>query len=255
MAQTPARTPGSGGTALGAITLLLFLAAIAALTTATFFRNHVYYNGVTVWESMVKSSPDKRRPHQNYGQALSTAGYLQEALREFNKVLALEDDGSVPLRDVYREIGVVYFRLGRYDDSINAWRRGLVHAPFDAGLLNNLSIALLKLGRYDEAISHAEQAVRTNATMPEPVNTLGEIYLAKGDFSRAAEQFKKYLYMRPEDSRGYWNTALTLVRAGRYEDAYQYAYRFQSMESNPQERAMAQQLINQINANRKGGGR
>ena len=32
-------------------------------------------------------------------------------------------------------------------------RQGLRHAPNDASLLNNLSIALLQTGRYEEAIS------------------------------------------------------------------------------------------------------
>jgi len=52
---------------------------------------------------------NKRRPHENYGQALSTAGLLDEALKQFKTVLALPDDGSVPMRDVQREIGWFIF--------------------------------------------------------------------------------------------------------------------------------------------------
>ncbi|MDH4162080.1 MAG: tetratricopeptide repeat protein [Nitrospirota bacterium] len=227
--------------------LALMALFIASLTTAALLRNRIYETGLSVWKSMVESSPDKRRPHENYGQALSTAGRLQEALQEFKTVLSLPDDGSVPLRDVYREIGVVYFRLGLFDESITAWKTGLVHAPLDAGLLNNIAIALLKQQRYDEAVSHAETAVRANNTMPEPVNTLGEIYLAKGEFARAAEFFKRYIYLRPEDPRGSWNVAIALARGGRYEEAYQHVNRFLASELDPRERAGATDLLNFIN--------
>lgn len=239
-------------TAGASLVALLLLAAYAAyFTAATFERNKVYKTGLSVWKSMVESSPKKRRTHENYGQALSTAGLLHEALREFETVLSLPDDGSVPLRDVYREIGVVHFRLGAYDESIRAWQKGLLYAPLDAGLLNNLSIAFLKQQRLDEAISYAETASRANKTMPEPVNTLGEIYLAKGDYSRAIRYFKQYLYLRPEDSRGPWNLAISLARGGQYDEAYQYANRFISSESDPRERALGQELLSMIEADRK----
>lgn len=215
----------------------------AALMTATFVRNRIYENSVAVWRSMVESSPNKRRPHQNYGQALSTDGRLQEALAEFKTVLALDDDGSVPMRDVYREIGVVYFRLGLYDESIDAWKKGLKYVPFDSGLLNNLAIAFLKQKRLDEAARYAETAARGNKYMPEPLNTLGEIYLAKGMPRKAADSFKKYLYLRPEDSRGYWNTALALREAGELEEALQYAGQFLARERDPRFRQTAAKLV------------
>ena len=224
---------------------LLFLLTIAMMS-ATVVRNRVYENTVAVWQSMVASSPEKRRPHQNYGQALSSAGKLQEALGEFKTVLALDDDGSVPMRDVYREIGVVYFRLGLFDEAIAAWKQGLQYVPYDAGLLNNLAIAFLKQKRLDEAINYAEIAARSNPYMPEPLNTLGEIYLAKGAPRKAAESFKKYLYLRPEDSRGYWNTALALNEAGDLEESLRYAQQFLARERDPRFRQTAGKLVEHL---------
>jgi tetratricopeptide (TPR) repeat protein len=235
-------------TAFRVLSVVLLLVATATLAWATYSRNSIYHNSVSVWESMVESSPNKRRPHQNYGQALSSAGKLHEALDQFNQVLALDDDGSVPMRDIYREIGVVYFRLGLYEESVTAWRKGLVHAPYDAGLLNNLAIAFMKLKRLDEAASHAQTAVDSNEYMPEPLNTLGEIYLTKGDPKRAAQYFRKYLYLRPEDARGYWNAALALREAGDLEGSLQYATQFLAREADPRYRQAAVQLVRELKA-------
>jgi tetratricopeptide (TPR) repeat protein len=215
----------------------------ASLATTTLMRNRIYQDSVKVWESMVRSSPTKRRPHQNYGQALSTAGRLQEALGEFKTVLSLNDDGSVPLRDTYREIGVVYFRLGLLDEAITAWKNGLRYAPGDAGLLNNLAIALMRQSKVDEAITYAEAAARSNEYMAEPMNTLGELYLKKGDPRKAIQYFNRYLYLRPEDARGYWNAALALKDAGDFRGSLEYATRFLAQEPDPNFRQVATQLV------------
>ena len=228
--------------------VLLVTLMICSLVPATLARNSVYKDTVTVWKSMVESSPNKRRPHENYGQALSTAGYYPEALREFQTVLSLPDDGSVPLRDLYREIGVVYFRMNLIDESVVAWQKGLQHAPFDSGLLNNLSIALMKQKQYEAAISYAETAARYSPGMPEPLNTLGELYLAKGEPRRAAEYFKKFLQLRPEDSRGYWNVALALRESGENAEAIEYASQFLAIERDPRYRQVAEDLIRQLKA-------
>jgi tetratricopeptide (TPR) repeat protein len=233
------------------IPVLLLIIMICSLVPATLARNSVYKDTVTIWKSMVESSPNKRRPHENYGQALSTAGYYREALREFQIVQSLPDDGSVPMRDLYREIGVVYFRMNLIDESIISWQKGLQYAPFDSGLLNNLSIALLKQKRHDEAISYAETAARYNPSMPEPLNTLGEIFLAKGEPRRAAEYFKKFLQLRPEDARGYWNAALAFREAGDNAEAIAYASQFLAVERDPRYRQMAEELIAQLKAGRR----
>lgn len=239
------------------ISMVILALYTGYFTVSTVLRNGIYQTPVTLWRSAVESAPDKRRTHENYGQALSTAGMLQEALEQFKTVLALPDDGSVPMRDVHREIGVVYFRLGLIDESITAWKKGLEYAFGDPGLLNNLSIALMKQQRLDEAQSYAAMAVRTNPYMPEPANSLGEIYMAKGEYAKAAEQFLVFLQLRPEDARGYWNAALAYERAGEYEKALRFASQFLAMESDPRFKQQAKQFVDSLgkkmNAGRKKG--
>jgi Flp pilus assembly protein TadD len=227
-------------------TLAISLIIICALAATAYQRNSIYHDFLTLWGNITKTSPNKRRAHENYGQALSTVGRLEEALREFNIVLALKDDGSVPLRDLYREIGVVYFRMNRMDDAISAWQTGLRFAHNDASLLNNLSIALMQTGRYEEAASQAQTALVSDPGMPQALNTMGQVMMLKKDYEKAVQYFLKAIEQQPDVPTRYWNAALALEQAGKYELALQYANRYSAMEKNPAARQRVQEFLDYL---------
>ena len=227
--------------------LTLSIVIICALAATAYQRNSIYHDFITLWGNITKTSPNKRRAHENYGQALSTVGRLEEALREFNTVLALKDDGSVPPRDLYREIGVVYFRMNRMNDAISAWQTGLRHAPNDASLLNNLSIALLQTGRYEEAVSVAQTALSSDPNMPQALNTMGQVMMMKKEYDKAAQYFLKAIEQQPDVPARYWNAALALEQAGKYDMALQYARTYLNRETDVAARQRANGLIEHLN--------
>ncbi len=233
-------------TSFQAPAVALSVVIIVCLAFAANMRNSIYKTPVTMWADNVKKSPNKRRTHENFGQALSTEGRYNDAMREFKTVLALKDDGSVPPRDLYREIGVVYFRVGMFDDAITSWQTGLRYAPLDASLLNNLSIALLKKGRMDEAEESARKALATAPGMPQALNTLGEVLMSKGEYAKAAEYFLLAIQSAPEDKYKYWNAALAFEKAGNHDMAYQYLRIYASMEPDPAGRQRALQMMNSL---------
>jgi tetratricopeptide (TPR) repeat protein len=236
------------------ITIALFLLVIGFLTAAAYARNSIYLTHVTLWENITQRSPNKRRAHENYGQALSTAGSLAQspevarkfydkALEEFKTVMALKDDGSVPPRDLYREIGVVYFRVQRFDDAIVSWQTGLRFAPNDASLLNNLSVVLMQTGRFDEAAAAAQNALVSDPLMPQALNTMGQVSMVKREYAKAAEYFLKAIEREPDVPPRYWNAALALEQAGKYDLALQYANRYAAMETNSAARQRVQEFM------------
>src|SRR5512144_1117514 len=239
------------------VAVTLFLLIVGALAAAAYARNSIYRSHVTLWENVTTRSPNKRRAHENFGQALSTAGSLStnqeaakkfyyEALRQFQMVMSLKDDGSVPMRDLYREVGVVYFRLGQFDDAITAWETGLRHAPNDPSLLNNLSVALLQKGRIAEAATAAETALTVDPHMPQALNTLGQAYMAKGDYEKAVQYFLKALEREPDVPARYWNVAIALDTAKKYDMSLRYATTYASMEADPLGRQRAMQLVEHL---------
>ncbi|MDA8421959.1 MAG: tetratricopeptide repeat protein [Nitrospiraceae bacterium] len=215
------------------LSLVLSLLLIGALAAATYARNSIYRTHVTLWAEVVKMAPHKRRAHENYGQALSSEGFYKEAYDQFKTVMALPDDGSVPLRDLYREIGVVDFRMGKFDDAIVAWQTGLRYAPNDPSLLNNLSIVYLQVGRFDEAAAAAQTALVGDPTMPQALNTMGQVYLMKKNYNKAVQYFLKAADREPDVPARYWNAALALEQAKQPAKAYEYASKYVEKETDP----------------------
>jgi tetratricopeptide (TPR) repeat protein len=239
------------------VPVAICLLIIGVLMALAYARNSIYLNHVTLWADITKRSPNKRRAHENYGQALSTFAasaanpkerkeLLDKALREFQTVIALPDDGSVPARDLYRELGVVYFRLERYDDSITAWKKGLEGAPEDPSLLNNLSVVMMQTQRYDDAAHYARIALTSAPYMPQALNTMGQVYLIKKNYEKAAEYFLKALEQQPDVPQRYWNAALALEQAKKFDLAFQYASEYASMETDPAARKRAFEYLEHL---------
>jgi len=234
--------------AKNSLTMFLACTLITGYAAAAYLRNNIYLTPVTLWGATAVATLHKQRPHENYGQSLSAAGFYQEALREFKRVQSMPDDGSVPLRDLYREIGVVYFRLNMLDESIAAWKRGLLYAAFDPGLMNNLALAFLQKGQYAEAEAYATQGLVLCGTMPSLLNTLGEVAMRNRDYGRAVNYFIQVLDINPEDSSVTWNVALAYTQTGQYEKALVYVNRYLARESGPRNRQQAIELLNNLNA-------
>jgi len=226
--------------------LFLMTAMLLSLASATLVRNTVYQSGMSLWKNITETSPQKRRAHENYGQALSTAGRLQEALEQFNTVLALPDDGSVPLRDLYREIGVVQFRLGSLDAAVDAWRKGLRFADGDPGLLNNLSVAYMQQQRYDDAAASAEAALKNNPMMPQLLNTLGQVSMIKKEYGKAQKYFLDAINSDPDSPTYYSNAAMAYAQTGGFDEAYRYMGMSAARTADPLQRQRAQAFMDQM---------
>ncbi|MGH9661963.1 MAG: tetratricopeptide repeat protein, partial [Bryobacteraceae bacterium] len=115
--------------------------------------------------------------HNNLGNALASLGRLDDALRSYERALAIE---ASP--DAHLNLGNLLQQLGRYEDAIAHYRA--------AGELpethNNAGNALVALGRHAEALESFGRALRLRPDYPEAHLNLGLAHLAAGDTASAA---------------------------------------------------------------------
>ena len=105
--------------------------------------------------TVLPASPQMRNM---YAGALTEAGRLTEAIREFEEYARLAPREPNP----FDSIGGVYLSLGAPTEAIKAYSRALAIDPgFPSG--NGLAYALGMLGRYDEAIAAKPSIVHVHA--------------------------------------------------------------------------------------------
>jgi tetratricopeptide (TPR) repeat protein len=85
--------------------------------------------------------------------------------------------------------------------------------------MNNRAAEALVRGRLDDAYWLAREGIRQNPQYWAAYNTLGVIYLRRGNPEMAEAVFRRVLQSDPANTRALANLALTLARLGRDADA------------------------------------
>jgi Flp pilus assembly protein TadD len=122
-----------------------------------------------------------------YANLLAGQNRADEAIAQYRKVVEKR-----PAAQVYTMLGILADGLGRSAEAEQQYRKALEIAPGTPIAANNLAWLLVENnGNLDEALQLATSAVSKNQMSAGYHDTLGQVYLKKGLFSPAVEQFKK----------------------------------------------------------------
>ncbi|WP_396222683.1 DUF4388 domain-containing protein [Gemmatimonas sp.] len=124
--------------------------------------------------------------HRNLGIAFYRTGMLDEASREFRRVLELrESDGISRFH-----LGLVHARRGEWADAASTFARAAQEPEAPSAVLHNLAFALEQTGDRGGASRALDEAVRRAGSLPDPRLALSraDMALRDGDLA-AAEAF------------------------------------------------------------------
>jgi tetratricopeptide (TPR) repeat protein len=142
----------------------------------------------------------------------------EAAANEFRRAIAY----SPQMVDSYRLLGKTYLMLGKPDEAIATYQRGMQMVPNDqSALQNDLATAYVQLGRYNEAEKTYLDVARANPSSPGPLTSLGHIYLQQGRLNEAEDKFNAVANLVPRDAAAHYNLGLLYNRQGRYDEAIQ----------------------------------
>jgi tetratricopeptide (TPR) repeat protein len=133
------------------------------------------------------------------GDELRKQGKLNEAAHSYEQALTL-DRGNL---DLYNDLGNVYFALKQYNDAARAFSAATSRDPNYALGWYNLAHALRKGDKPREAADAYKQYIRLKPDDPDPYYGLGQTLKTLGDVAGAINAFQKYVSMekRPEEQR------------------------------------------------------
>lgn len=149
--------------------------------------------------------------HRNLGIAFYKAGMLDEALREFRRVIDLRPaDGSAPLF-----LGLIALRQAHWEEAVEALQQAAGAGVPQAAVLHNLGFALEQLGRLDQAEAAYGDAAARAREDGRVLLGWSIVALKRGDNQVARSrltQAYELLGGRPIPALWYW--AATLASAG-----------------------------------------
>jgi uncharacterized protein (AIM24 family) len=128
---------------------------------------------------------------ENYVQHLTRGGELLRADRVDEARIELEAARVLKPTDIkiLSLLGLVYFRLGQFDDARTIYAELVQKQPRDASLRLNLGLVHLKLGDVDAALQELQTAREQDPSQTRTIGYLGLAYARSGQYARAREAF------------------------------------------------------------------
>jgi tetratricopeptide (TPR) repeat protein len=132
------------------------LVTAAPLGVATWARNRVWKDDLTLWRDVAAKSPGKPRAHSSLALAHAERGEMQEAIAEFRIALRLQPWNPNALYN----LGNAYRLTGDLEDALRLYERAVLVAPGLAMAHNNLGALYQAMGRADDAERELREALR-----------------------------------------------------------------------------------------------
>ena len=171
----------------------------------------------------VAAVPDARvEEHRNLGLAFYKTGMLDEAAREFRRVIELRPSDE----QAHFTLGLVALRQQRWSDAVDALRHAAEHTGGRGAVLHNLAVALEQMGRLAEADAAYAAAASAAPTDPRVYQGWGVLAVKRGQADQAIDRLDraKALYAgKVPPALWFWARSLAAVIAARDTEALEIA--------------------------------
>lgn len=148
-------------------------------------------------EEPVRARDAEIQERRNLGVAFARAGMLDEAAREFQRVVDLDAQDLV----ARFQLALIALRRGDYRDAVRQLKGLLEDGGPRYGAFVNLAVALRRLGRYQDARLVLREAEALQQGAPQVELQRATTLLVAGDYGKAAEAFDDYRARLGEGAR------------------------------------------------------
>lgn len=167
-------------------------------------------------QALAKAEPDVARHHYLLAEALRSAGRAAEAIESLQEAERLEPENAASIS----LLAFLLQREGRSQDAIARLRRLVELRPNDANTQNNLAYALAEEGQdMDDALRFAQAAARQAPDNADFADTLGWVYLKRGQVGSAIPVFENLVQRQPSNAGFRYHLGLAQMEKGDREAA------------------------------------
>jgi tetratricopeptide (TPR) repeat protein len=149
------------------------IALLGMLAILTSRHSMMYHDNAICLRMILEKNPDHWMSQVNRAGELLEKGDLDAAMASWERALQ-KSPQDVPIRrEIYRNIGDVFSKMGKLDDAIAQFEKCLSMSPDFADAHHDLANALRRKGQYRDAIAHYESALQIDPRSVLTMNNLG----------------------------------------------------------------------------------
>jgi tetratricopeptide (TPR) repeat protein len=167
------------------------------------------------------------------GQAAQDQGRFDDAVRTYNRVIALSASQPRTAAVAQFRIGNAYMVQGKFGNAQVAFERAVALNPADAESYNNLGEALGELKQYPRALEAFNKAISLDQKLLKAKYNQAVSYDRMGNFRYSEFVFRTLIKNNPAYSLSYDGLAVTLSKAGRAKEAI--AFHLKAIALDPRE--------------------
>ncbi len=189
---------------------------IVIFAALTFQRNRVWDSEITLWEDVIKKSPQKARVHLSLGAAYARTGQYENALKYMTNAIGMLGD---PHR-AYSNRGAVYVKMKKDDLALTDLNQAITLEPRFLDPYVNRAEILARMNNYEAALKDLDHAISIDPEYVPAYRMRGRIFDAMRRYDRAWADYNRVLAIDPGDAQAMaWRGYLHAL-AGRMEEAF-----------------------------------
>ncbi len=196
----------------------------------------------SAYERMVAREPNNPAVLVALGLLANAQGDRTEAVRRLEAAAAAAPSAAGPLA----ALAGVHYEAGERSKAIALYRKALTLDPENAGIQNNLAYALAEEGAdLQQALELARRAAQRFPNQPQFTDTLGFVYLRRGEIQAALQTFRGLVAREPKTPSFRIHLAMAQLEAGDKAAARAELEQALRLELAPSERRRAEALLRQ----------
>lgn len=201
------------------IAVSILIGIILLFSYATFMRNALWRDKISLWSDVIKKSPNKTNAYINRGVAFIEKGLYENAIDDFKMALSINPNHVL----AHHNLGVVYLKQNKFDDAMREAQSTLKLFPdlTEGHLLHGMILG--KKGKFDEAISEFQVATKLSSKIgdvnnPDFHNELASFYFYKGRLDDAMKELQMALKLKPDFIKAHKNLAVIYIKKNRFDE-------------------------------------
>ena len=191
----------------------------------------------------IKAFPQFSAAYMDRGNILMSRGSDDAALKEYDA--ALKFNPKLVLALV--RSGMIHERHQRWQEAETAYRAAVAADSKAAVAYNNLAgIAAVRKTQLEQAVTWAKKAIALQPNVPQFHGTLGWVYRAQGDLTRAAEALQKAARLKTVQPETIYRLAVVRAEQGRTSESLAALKRALSQKGDFPSREDARRRVRQL---------